>query len=306
MGLITKEVEVILNPANISHYESLGYEIPRYRRPNNRMCVKRGTAIKVKVEHLTKGSTALVDVKCDCCKDVLNMEYFVYHTYNHDGKYYCKPCANKIFNAGENNNNYNPNLTDEERQDKRNYPEYNEFIKSVMARDNYTCQCCGGNTTIDRIQPEVHHLYGYSGFPKYRLDQTQALTLCENCHKAFHSWHVIKYGNNNKGKCTRDDFNTWLGYALSELKKYDGQLPTTRKVYDYEDDKVYESVTDYIKQTGAKHINVYNCCNHAKIIKKNINKNGELHIYESRVLTVKGHHLFWLDEYDNLTREEID
>ena len=30
MGLLTKEVEVVLNSQNISYYESLGYEIPRY------------------------------------------------------------------------------------------------------------------------------------------------------------------------------------------------------------------------------------------------------------------------------------
>lgn len=306
MGLISTEANVTLNPANISYYEELGYEIPRYRRPNNRMCVKRGTSIKVKVEHLSKGCTALVDVECDCCKDILTMEYFIYHTYNHDNKYYCKPCANKLLRTGENNNNYNHNLTDEERQERRNYPEYIEFIKSVMARDNYTCQCCGKNTTDDKIDIEVHHLYGYSAFPEYRIDQTQSITLCKECHKAFHSWHVSKYGNKNKGNCTRNDFNDWLGYALSELEKYDGQLLTTRKIYDYEDNKIYESVSDYVKHTGAKHSNVYYCCNHKVRVKKYTNKNGETYTRNSRVLTVKGHHLFWLDEYESLTKEEID
>ena len=32
MGLISKEVEVVLNGSNIKYYESLGYEIPRRKR----------------------------------------------------------------------------------------------------------------------------------------------------------------------------------------------------------------------------------------------------------------------------------
>lgn len=306
MGLITKEAKITLNAANVFHYETLGYDIPRYRRPNNKMCVKRGTTIIVKVEHLTKGSNAIVDVECDCCKNIINMKYCTYCIHNHDGEYYCQKCSNKLLHSGSKNRNYNPFLTDEERREKRNYPEYTEFVKNVMARDNYTCQCCNKNTTDDKIDIEVHHLYGYAKYKKYRLEQTQSITLCQNCHKAFHNWHVTKYGRNNKGNCTREQFEDWFGHALGDLKKYNGVLPSMRKVYDYENGKIYDSVNEYAKESKAKLVNIYNCCNHAEIKKRTFTKNGEERIYYSKVLTVKGHHLFWLDEYEQLSQEEIN
>ena len=59
MGLISEWVEVILNSANIKHYENLGYEIPRtekiYYKKNGQLShreltVSVGTKIKVKIE----------------------------------------------------------------------------------------------------------------------------------------------------------------------------------------------------------------------------------------------------------------
>lgn len=36
MGLLTKEVEVVVNPRNIKHYEDLGYDIPKHYDKNKK------------------------------------------------------------------------------------------------------------------------------------------------------------------------------------------------------------------------------------------------------------------------------
>ena len=306
MGLLSTEVEVGLYGKNIQYYESLGYKIPR-RKARGKICIEWGSTLKVKIEDLLPHSGVLVDVECDCCKEHLKVQYNAYNRYKREEKYYCGKCASKLFNSGENNYLYNPNITDEERELKRNYSEYLEFVKSVMARDNYTCQCCGHDSHEDYTYLEVHHLYGYAGFPEYRIDQTQAVTLCKKCHKAFHNWHHEKFGYANSGSCTKKQYEEWIGYAICELEKYNGTLSSARKVYDYESNKIYDSAIECSKILGTDNTAVYNCCNHKKVTVKYISKvNGTITYSQKRVLSAKGHHLFWLDEYEKMTQEEIN
>jgi 5-methylcytosine-specific restriction endonuclease McrA len=216
---------------------------------------------------------------------VYEIKYKDYIKSLHDGKKYCHSCALKLFNSGHNNGSYNPNLSDEERLDKRNYPEYTDFIKVVLARDNYICQCCGKELDHDA---EVHHLYGYSGFPEYKTDQTQAITLCKNCHASFHSWHRQQYGREDWGNCTREQYEKWYGKALDDLKKYDGILPPTRRVYCYEEDKVYDSSRQYAELHNVTITSVNQVCNR---------KNR---------WSLKSNHLFWYDEYVNMSIDNIN
>ena len=148
MGLISKEIEITLSSKNIKYYENLGYEIPRYYNKRKKtMCVKRGTKIKVIVKDLPIGSHIKVKVKCDYCGNEYELKYQNYVRHNHDGKIYCKICSSTVLTSkekngmfgvcryGKNNPNYNPNKTDEEREQGRCYPEYTEFIKKVL-KDN--------------------------------------------------------------------------------------------------------------------------------------------------------------------------
>jgi len=90
---------------------------------------------------------------------------------------------------GENNPNYNPDITDEERQSGRFYPEYKEWRKNVYERDKYTCQVC------NQIGYDLnaHHLENYADNPELRITLENGITLCEDCHKDFHH----KYGRGN-------------------------------------------------------------------------------------------------------------
>lgn len=118
----------------------------------------------------------------------------------------CKKCGiNK--NTGENNHNYNPHLTIEERIIGRKYSEYPEWRASVYERDSYTCRCCGDNQGGNL---NAHHLDGYNWCTERRTDVTNGVTLCEECHADFHS----KYG---KGNNTEAQYNDWV---TNRMKKW--------------------------------------------------------------------------------------
>ncbi|WP_455793600.1 HNH endonuclease [Clostridium butyricum] len=281
MGLISKEVEVTLNSMNIKYYEDLGYEIPR-RRNNGRLSTPRGTKILVKVEDLPKCSNIRVKVKCDCCNKEYDIIYQEYSKQNHNKKIYCNKCSSKILISGEKHFNWNFDLTEEERNQKRKYSEYTEFVKKVLKRDNYTCKCCDKHTN----NAEVHHLDGYDWCKQKRTDETNGITLCKTCHKNFHT--IYGYGNN-----TREQFEEWIGHAIGELEKYNGKLPTARKVYCIEEDKIYDSIEELAQKWGLKSISsIYNVCDHRKT-KKGYRK------------SIQGKHILWLDEYEKCTEADI-
>ena len=278
MGLISEWIEVGLGSKNIKYYEDLGYKIPKTRNKWGKLGTPKGKKIKVKVTDLPKGSHAIVKVVCDCCNKNYEMNYKTYNRNNHNGKIYCRHCNNTILNKGKNNPNYNPNKTDDEREQSRNYPEYTEFIKKVLARDNYTCQCCGQKHN----DTQVHHLDSYDLCKEKRTDETNGITLCKSCHKNFHS--IYGYGNN-----TKEQFEEWIGCAIGELKKYDGELPTARKVYCIEENKIYNSTKELAGEWNVPYEHIYKVCNKT-------NKG---------VRSLKGKHLLWHDEYLKMSEKDV-
>lgn len=98
MGILTQEVEVILNPANVKWYESKGYIIHREKDKWDRMRIPRGTTINVRVEDLTPRSHIYVLAKCDNPNCDTQPTEVLWSNYKrrHDGKtkeYYCQKCA---------------------------------------------------------------------------------------------------------------------------------------------------------------------------------------------------------------------
>lgn len=92
--------------------------------------------------------------------------------------------------TGENNPNWKGGF--EYQHDKRNTPEYRVWRKSVFERDDYTCQKCGKRG--HRLN--AHHIHNYATNEELRFDESNGISLCEECHKDFH--HINGYLNTNE------------------------------------------------------------------------------------------------------------
>lgn len=123
---------------------------------------------------------------------------------NHFGKtqfgnwqhgYRCKKCYLEN-NWGKNNPNYNPDLTEEERNNRnekrRHIPRYDGWNYAVKERDGFICQVCGRL----RGRVESHHLESYNSSPGLRTALDNGVCLCKRCHKNFH--HQYGYGSNTE------------------------------------------------------------------------------------------------------------
>lgn len=75
----------------------------------------------------------------------------------------------------------------------RNSPEYKKMKKRVRQRDGNTCQCCGYHSSKKTHHHlEVHHIYGYKDHLDYRVEDSNCITLCSECHKKYHSLYGKK------------------------------------------------------------------------------------------------------------------
>lgn len=105
--------------------------------------------------------------------------------------------------TGENNPNWNPDLTQAEREYLRSFPEYRRWLSFVYERDDYTCQACQSKSIGNIV---AHHLHDYSTNPELRTEAGNGVTLCEQCHYDFH----VNYMGGWIKPCTSDDFRAWL------------------------------------------------------------------------------------------------
>jgi hypothetical protein len=90
--------------------------------------------------------------------------------------------------SGAKNVNYNPDLTTADRLNKRDGVEHRNWSKTIFRRDNYTCKKCGSNRYL-----EAHHLNGWHWAKEERFSLDNGVTLCVDCHQAFH----MTYGQKN-------------------------------------------------------------------------------------------------------------
>ena len=120
-----------------------------------------------------------------------------FKTFRMSENFLCKKCYIKSI-SGKNAYNWNGGYNSEKIAFRKTY-EFKRFIKIVLKRDNYTCQCCG------KIggKLNVHHLDGYNWCEEKRTDINNGITLCEKCHNDFHD--IYGRGNN-----TKEQYEEWI------------------------------------------------------------------------------------------------
>ena len=110
----------------------------------------------------------------------------------------CPDCYDKVRLRGEKNPNYNPNLTDEDR-DKHRGLDFIEWRDSVKDSAGWKCIICGSNKNL-----EAHHLNGWRDFPDERFLLDNGVSLCRDHHNDFH-----RFMGGKGVKATRDDYDVW-------------------------------------------------------------------------------------------------
>lgn len=187
---------------------------PHIYNGNKHIFCSRKCTDKYRSEYMNgKNSPLFKRIKCTC--SICGKEIYKQQSKVKDKKHlFCSTeCRNKgtsLFQSGENhpmygkerldirgenNPNWNPNLTDEERELSKNRTlslEYNEWRKEILKRDYWTCQVSGykGKDIV------VHHLNSWNSNKEERFDFNNAITLSKNIHKLFHK--LYGYGNNTK------------------------------------------------------------------------------------------------------------
>ena len=160
---------------------------------------EEGNGCKLLSETYKNNSTLLL-IKCACGEE-FEVSFNVFKEQN---KRQCNNCGIKL-KSGENHPNWNPDITDEEREKGRFMEGYSEWVKAVYKKDNYTCVCCGDNKGGNL---NAHHLNSYNHDKEHRIDINNGVTLCKNCHKEFHK--IYGYGNNTIAQFREFLYNKYL------------------------------------------------------------------------------------------------
>lgn len=128
----------------------------------------------------------------------------------------CRPCQVQLkFRRGPDNNRWNPNLTDQQRQDIlrhcRNLPGQRKLVNAwrdqVLRMHDYKCALTGSTEDL-----QVHHLYNWAHYPDRRYDPTNGVVLTKELHTRFHR----VYG---KGYNTADQYLAFAETVQKELNQ---------------------------------------------------------------------------------------
>jgi hypothetical protein len=189
--ILSKEVKIRLNYNNKKHFEKLGYDI------NNKF-------VDVKVEHLNKGSHAILNIKCDICGVEKNLQYNAYLKYlsrSIDNKYRCGKC-NQINRKNTNIEKYGEDspIKIKEFIEKRNktiiekygvdHPCKNEIVKNKIKKTNI--EKYGVEYVLE--SSEIREKINKTNLEKYgNINSLVGEKTLEKTHKKMIEKYEVKY-----------------------------------------------------------------------------------------------------------------
>lgn len=132
----------------------------------------------------------------------------------------CRQCGlDKM--RGENNPMWNPELTEEDRNGSRNYPEYIEWRNKVRENFGYMCYLCGHNGS----GLVAHHIEPYSIAKHLRTEESNGILLCSECHSDIHNSFALDNLN-------FESFKKYEEYHYPEYEKEVAYDPEVGFYYD--------------------------------------------------------------------------
>lgn len=154
----------------------------RMIKPSN---LARGAGKYCSRECYRKKPTVKVERECLVCGSPFKVAPSVIS--DGGGKFCSIECRGRA-RSGENHHNWKGGITPKNHL-WRTSPEYVKWRKSVLARDNYTCQDCGDRSYKgrgERVILHVHHIFSFADFPELRYEVWNGVTLCRVCHAKLH------------------------------------------------------------------------------------------------------------------------
>lgn len=117
-----------------------------------------------------------------------------------------------ISRKGEQHHNWNPNLSQEDREEGRNSYRRLPWLTQIFKRDNFTCQICGqrGGGTL-----HAHHLDGYHWCVERRWNVANGVTLCKRHHREFHKLFGIRNNTSKQFKAYKAGELTLFGEVIA-------------------------------------------------------------------------------------------
>lgn len=262
--LLTKEVEVRLDGSNIPWYEAKGYEMPRRQKTYvgkngriclGRLCVPKGTKIKIKIEDVADACRSIISYKCDNCGKIINTQYNLYKMKKY--KDYCNDCVIKLFKSGKNSTLWKNNISLQDRkhmqESRKSNEAYRKWAQLIVSKDNYKCIKCNSNKKL-----EAHHLDGWHWCKEKRYDINNGVSLCAKCHKNFHSIYGFK---NN----TKEQFIEWYDKELI-LNPFTGDILTSSPIINIitKEKIIYSSQYSNIPKYNSTYARITACCKNHK------------------------------------------
>lgn len=158
-----------------------------------------------------KNSKTLIEVKC-ACGNIFKTRFILF---KHENKRQCNYCGIAT-RSGEFAPRWNGGITPETEKIRRSQ-DYIDWRKQVFTKDSYTCQCCGDNKGGNL---QAHHLLNFAEYPELRLDVSNGITLCENCHNfaIYGSFHHIYGAHNNTPEQLYEYIERYKSGEFDELK----------------------------------------------------------------------------------------
>lgn len=196
--LLTKEVEITINPKTFNHYKELGYEFKHV-----------GDVITVKVEDLTKGSKVLVDALCDYC--CCNIVIIPYYSYLKEIKLVDKVACQKCMYLKRNDCNFAKYGVENTTQ--------LDFVKDKMAQTNYERY---GVSHYSKTK-EYKEKYKNTMMNRYGVEYS---FQSEELYKKSINTCIERYGDDYRNKIIKNSLNTFYektGY------KYPSQSPDIKE-----------------------------------------------------------------------------